>query len=67
MQVTDPVCGMQIDTAKAAASEVVQGQTYYFCSESCRNKFQASPDRYTKKEQTGKSRGSHCCGVTPSD
>lgn len=57
MQVTDPVCGMQIDSAKAAANEVVQGKTYYFCSASCRDKFRASPDRYTKAE-AAKSHGS---------
>ena len=35
--VTDPVCGMEIDSAAAAAaaaaSEEYQGKTYYFCSE----------------------------------
>ena len=35
MQVTDPVCGMQIESSKAAARETVQGQTYYFCSSAC--------------------------------
>ena len=49
MQVTDPVCGMPIDSAKAVATEVVQGQTYYFCSASCHDKFRAAPDRYGKK------------------
>jgi YHS domain-containing protein len=33
--VTDPVCGMEIDSAAAAASEEYQGKTYYFCSEGC--------------------------------
>ena len=28
--VTDPVCGMEIDSAAAAASEEYQGKTYYF-------------------------------------
>lgn len=60
MQVTDPVCGMQIDSTKAAASETVQGQAYYFCSSSCHSKFQANPDRYVKKEQAGKGHCSHC-------
>ena len=31
--VTDPVCGMEIDSAAAAASEEYGGKTYYFCSE----------------------------------
>lgn len=58
MQVTDPVCGMPIDCVKAAATEVLQGQTYYFCSVSCRARFRASPDRYVKKERVDKGRGS---------
>jgi len=37
--VTDPVCGMEIDTAAAAASEEYQGKTYYFCSEGCHQRF----------------------------
>jgi YHS domain-containing protein len=45
MQVTDPVCGMQIDSAKAAASETAEGQTYYFCSHSCHSQFRANPHR----------------------
>lgn len=61
MQVTDPVCGMQIDSAKAAVNETVQGQTYYFCSDSCHDRFRASPDRYLKKEEAGGGRGSHHC------
>ena len=60
MQVTDPACGMQIDSAKAAATEAFQGRTYYFCSASCRDKFRTAPDRYAKKEgEAGKSHGSH--------
>ncbi len=60
MQVTDPVCGMQIDSAKAAATEVVQGRTYYFCCGSCHDTFRAAPDRYVKKPgAAGKPSGSH--------
>ena len=33
--VNDPVCGMEIDSAAAAASEEYEGKTYYFCSEAC--------------------------------
>lgn len=35
----DPVCGMAMDGAKAAAHAVRDGQTYYFCSTSCRERF----------------------------
>lgn len=42
----DPVCGMRIDAANAAAASVYRGGTYYFCSASCRDKFEAAPQRY---------------------
>ena len=44
--VTDPVCGMEIDSAAAAASEEYQGKTYYFCSEGCHQRFVATPEQY---------------------
>jgi Cu+-exporting ATPase len=52
MKTTDPVCGMQIDTEKAAATEVVQEQTYHFCSTSCHEKFLANPGHYAKQQGT---------------
>ena len=42
----DPVCGMQVDPATAAGTSEYQGRTYYFCSQSCLDKFQVSPERY---------------------
>ncbi len=44
--VKDPVCGMTVDTAKALSS-VHAGQTYYFCSTTCRDHFAASPEKFT--------------------
>ena len=44
----DPVCGMQVDPAKAAGSSVHDGRTYYFCSPTCKQKFDASPGQYVK-------------------
>jgi adenylate cyclase len=43
--VIDPVCGMRIEADDAAATAEHQGQTYYFCSEACRDIFisEASP------------------------
>ena len=38
---TDPVCGMKVDRAKATRLEV-GGETYFFCSEHCRARFEAS-------------------------
>lgn len=46
--VKDLVCGMEIDPGSAAGTEEYQGQTYYFCSESCRAKFAADPGAFVK-------------------
>ncbi len=43
---TDPVCGMQVDPAKAMDRKIAyQGRTYYFCSQYCMDKFQKDPSR----------------------
>ena len=44
----DVVCGMQIEPAKAAGSSEYNGKTYYFCSHSCKAKFDANPALYAK-------------------
>jgi YHS domain-containing protein len=41
----DPVCGMTVDPASAPSGEH-RGRTYYFCSETCRQRFQREPERY---------------------
>ncbi len=45
--VTDPVCGMSIDPATAAASTQHAGQTFCFCSQHCAARFAADPHAYT--------------------
>ena len=42
----DPVCGMDVDPVKAAGHSEYRGQTYDFCSKSCKAKFDAEPGRY---------------------
>ncbi|HXG65635.1 MAG TPA: heavy metal translocating P-type ATPase [Blastocatellia bacterium] len=42
----DPVCGMQVDPASAAGSSQYAGKTWYFCSNSCKEKFDAEPARF---------------------
>ncbi len=44
----DPVCGMTVQPATAAASHVHEGKTYYFCCQGCLTKFQADPAKYLK-------------------
>jgi Cu+-exporting ATPase len=46
MPTLDPVCGMEVDAARAAGSAVHSGVTYWFCSEHCRERFTADPERY---------------------
>jgi Cu+-exporting ATPase len=46
MKVKDPVCGMEIDSEKAFAKREHMGQTFYFCSQDCVNKFDADPHKY---------------------
>jgi adenylate cyclase len=43
---TDPVCGMRIDPEDAAATAQREGTTYYFCSEACRERFEADPSAW---------------------
>jgi uncharacterized protein len=50
--VTDPVCGMKVDRARAVRKEVA-GETYYFCSEHCLHAFEADPSPYPEKERAG--------------
>ncbi len=45
----DPVCGMQVEEAEAAGQSEHEGETYYFCSTSCKDKFDQSPDDYTSQ------------------
>ncbi|HEU5349009.1 MAG TPA: YHS domain-containing protein [Ktedonobacterales bacterium] len=45
----DPVCGMQVDPAMAAATSEYQGQTYYFCSQGCKRQFDKDPQSYVKQ------------------
>jgi Cu+-exporting ATPase len=44
----DVVCGMQVDPAKAAGSSQHDGKTYYFCSQTCKTRFDANPGHYLK-------------------
>jgi len=43
---TDPVCGMQVETANAPATAEHAGQMFYFCSDSCRAHFVKDPERH---------------------
>jgi hypothetical protein len=42
---TDPVCGMKVERSKAVAVEL-GGRTYHFCSQHCRDTFEANATSY---------------------
>lgn len=53
----DPICGMTVDTATALQVERDEN-TFYFCSERCRDKFlSASAD-----DKPDDKSGGGCCG-----
>ncbi len=53
-KVKDPVCGMGINKKEAKFSSENGGNTYYFCSQNCKDKFDADPKKYiTEEKHTG--------------
>src|SRR5216117_921081 len=44
--IKDPVCGMAVDPATAKQRRAHGGQTYYFCSQHCAEKFEAAPEKF---------------------
>ena len=45
-EVVDPVCGMAIDPVDAAGRLDYKGTTYYFCHQSCLDRFRAAPEEF---------------------
>jgi Cu+-exporting ATPase len=60
--VTDPVCGMDIETAAAAGRTEYKGQTLYFCGSKCKTQFDLSPEQYLGKSAKPPKSGHGCCG-----
>ena len=42
----DPVCGMRVEEKRSEFETQFAGKKYFFCSEECRQAFQADPDEY---------------------
>jgi len=51
--VKDPVCGMEIDEKDAVPDMEYEGETYYFCSASCYEKFTTSPQIFAETAGPG--------------
>ncbi len=52
----DPICGMSVDEATALHAER-EGETFYFCSEQCRQKFLTTPAEANPDGKSGGSSG----------
>src|SRR5688500_7100736 len=48
-EVVDPVCGMTISPDDAAGNVDHKGRTYYFCNESCLDRFRTNPGAFLGK------------------
>jgi Ala-tRNA(Pro) deacylase len=44
----DPVCGATVDEDQAAGRSAHRGETFYFCSQSCKMEFDDNPDGYAR-------------------
>ena len=42
----DPVCGMEVEEAKASVTAKYKGKTFYFCARPCIDKFVKEPMKY---------------------
>ena len=47
----DPVCGMQVEKPRAPARTSHDGESFFFCSDHCREKFEKAPRRYASMSQ----------------
>ncbi|HEX6604348.1 MAG TPA: heavy metal translocating P-type ATPase [Sphingomicrobium sp.] len=63
--VTDPVCGMKVDTRTAANKYELGDTTYYFCSARCLEKFRADPEHYLNPPATDPAAQNPAMGALP--
>lgn len=58
----DPVCKMEVNPASAEAQSEYGGVSFYFCSHTCKEKFDREPERYlddTDRAEIRAKRGHH--------
>lgn len=44
--VIDPVCGMTVKPDETDIKATINGETYFFCAESCRKSFVENPQKF---------------------
>jgi Cu+-exporting ATPase len=43
---------MEVDENTAAAKSEYKGDTYHFCSQECKRRFDADPERYVSRSES---------------
>jgi Cu+-exporting ATPase len=63
----DPICGMNVNPDEAAGAFEYEGETYYFCSRHCLEKFKAQPEKYLTKntQPTVHEEATYTCPMHP--
>lgn len=46
----DPVCGMEVEPERAQTSKSFNGQTFWFCSDICAERFTSNPEQYVQEK-----------------
>jgi len=67
-KVKDPVCGMMVDPATTPHSVVHMGQPFHFCSDKCKERFEADPHAYmapNRPQTTAKPGTIYTCPMHP--
>jgi Cu+-exporting ATPase len=52
----DPVCKMEVNPASAEAQSEWGGQSFYFCSQECKERFDREPERYIDETDRAQAR-----------
>lgn len=47
----DPVCGMEIKHSQAQETYIYKGKIFYFCSKTCKEEFEQSPEDFLEEEE----------------
>jgi YHS domain-containing protein len=57
----DPVCKMDVKESGAAETSTYKDIVYYFCANSCKEKFDKGPEKYIKETGGSDSNCGCCC------
>ena len=61
--ISDPVCGMAVNTFTATFKTDYQNKQYFFCSAHCLQKFQAASEKFIEKEKSPKEKAQTVLGT----